>query len=213
LQEESCSGLLLLNFRLYGGWFCDNNITPQRIEAINTMANWPSIIRISDKIYRIKYNFADTLYGFSDNEYAQIKQTYIERKEKLFNIKFRKSKMTSKLCKKSNCGINSVNKWLKSGKACTNSDCTESFSNFFVRFEQKQVDTHILVDFIHIIQNLENHFVFIMSNDMDFLPGVQYVIVKGMTNRIGLLFTGKINSYMHDLFTHANILVTQIKEN
>jgi len=199
--------------RIYGGWFYDEVITEQRTEAIKAIANWPCIIRVIDNVYRIKYTFADSLYVYSDNEFAQIKRTYIERKEKLFNIKFRKLENTSKSCKKMNCKVKIVNKWLKSGKACTNSDCPEIFSDYFVRFEQKQVDTHIVVDFIHIIHKLEDHFVFIMSNDIDFLPCFQYAIVNGMTDRIGLLYRGRLNSYMYDLLTHANILVIQIEEN
>jgi uncharacterized LabA/DUF88 family protein len=201
-----------INIRIYGGWFYNDVVTQQRIDAMITIANWPNIIRVFDKIYRIKYTFSDTLYGFNKNEFAQIKKNFIERKEKLHNIKFQKTENISNLCTKTNCSIDRVNRWLKSDKACINTDCPRKFSDFFVRFEQKQVDTHILVDFLHIIHMAEENFVFIMSDDIDFLPGIQYAIVNKKNSCIGLLCTEKINPYMHDILTRSNIILLQIQE-
>jgi uncharacterized LabA/DUF88 family protein len=192
-----------INFRIYGGWFVENDITKQRKEASQAISNWPSIMCIFEKIYRISYIFADALYGYEHEDIAKITHTFSERNAKLKNVKFHKDQDS---CQETTCAVKKINKWLKSKKACTSPDCKHGFSDYFSRFEQKQVDSHILVDFIQLLHSHENNFVFLMSGDIDFMPGIQYAIASGNKNRIGLLHNETISTYMNEIINNEKLL-------
>ncbi|PWJ35879.1 hypothetical protein [Fibrobacter succinogenes] len=198
--------------RLYGGWYVDDLVSDQRQEAVKKIGSWPTIIRISEsKIIRIQFLFADEILGYKGNENANVRRTFVERKAKLKGIKIKGD--VSNLCNSANCRIKETSKWLSTQKPCLNNICGKKFGEVFVRYEQKQVDTHLLCDFILSLLNQRDCMVFIMSKDLDFMPGIQTACLMGCTKRIGLILTNKVSEYQMSYFERNDIIqVSCIKE-
>ena len=181
-----------LTFRLYGGWFYDENVSDQRLEAIRKVSQWPKLIRIENSIIRISYLFADYLIGYENNEKASIRRTYIERKAKVSGIKI-KSDNNLNICSNKNCSIRITRKWLSSLKACVSTNCQKRFNDIFIRYEQKQVDSHILCDFLASIRDESYSNILLMSSDVDLMPGIQVAILSDFCKKIGLIITKRIS--------------------
>lgn len=193
-----------LVFRLYGGWYYDENVSEQRIEAIKEVGVWPTMLRVGKRIVRVKYFFADSLVGYDGDEKAQIRRTYIERKAKVKGIKVKSDNDVSS-CKKKSCSLHITHKWLSSLRACVHKDCEKKFNDIFVRYEQKQVDTHILCDFLALLRNDSFSKIFLMSSDVDFMPGIQTAILSGFQEKIGLIVSKRISEYQSSYVQSNNI--------
>lgn len=203
----------LVIMRLYGGWYVDNLVSDQRQDAVREIGSWPTIIRISEnKIIRIQFSFADEILGYKGNENASVRRTFVERTAKLKGVKIKGD--VSSLCNSANCRIKETSKWLSTQKSCLNNTCGKKFGEVFVRYEQKQVDTHLLCDFMISLQNQENCMILIMSKDLDFMPGIQTACLMGYTKRIGLILTNKVSEYQMSYFKKNDVIhVSCLKEN
>lgn len=193
-----------LLFRLYGGWYYDESVSEQRIEAIKEVGFWPTIVRIETRIIRIKYIFSDSLIGFEGNERGMVRRTYIERKAKVKGIKV-KSDNELALCKKASCSLRITHKWLSSLKACVHKECEKKFNDIFVRYEQKQVDTHMLCDFLVSLNNESFSKILLMSSDVDFMPGIQTAILYGFSEKVGLIVSKRMSDYQARFIETNNI--------
>ena len=193
-----------LIMRLYGGWYYDENVSEQRIEAIKEVDLWPKIIRIGNRVIRIKYIFSDSLIDFNGDERGKIRHTYIERKAKVKGIKVKSdNELTS--CKKTSCSLRITHKWLSSLKACVHKDCEKRFNEIFVRYEQKQVDTHMLCDFLVSLNKESYSKILLMSSDVDFMPGIQTAVLSGFSEKIGLIVAKKMSDYQASYIETNNI--------
>lgn len=198
--EKLVTATLLI--RLYGGWYDKSLVTESRMAAaIETQKNWPSVYRHKGHYCRFQYEFADhlaiTQLVESDSGPVRILNTRVSKNSR---PRVKKSE-AMKTCTTPGCQAAPLYKWLSKGRGCTEPKCGLSFSQCFQPVEQKQVDTHMILDFISYAQaGPPYNGVSLFSDDQDVIPGCAYVAVrKHPTSRISLLRTGGAVSYM-DVF-------------
>lgn len=66
-----------------------------------------------------------------------------------------------------------MRRWINRRRACPKSECPLTFYECYVREEQKQVDVHLVVDFLQMawISGKTVHLA-LLSDDCDFLPAL-----------------------------------------
>jgi len=139
--------ILTFDVRLYGGWYSEGLVTDQRTQAILMVNTWPNITKFENIVVRIKYSFADQVLSNYSDPIFDVRNTYVRRQELFPRFKF----VFSNDCKCKKCKIEEVRSWFKSGKACFETTCRKGASDVLVRFEQKQVDTHLLADLMSAV--------------------------------------------------------------
>ncbi len=169
-----------LSLRSYGGWKSDGFTSKKRYDAFAYyQKSLPSIITMKNSYIRINFEFADYVYPSKLIQDHQIDNTLIFRKSKNY---FTKNKENNN-CEEKDCELKKITKWMKSKKACTAESCMKSFSDFFVRVEQKQVDTLIVSDLLMISMfHSDIKHVGLLSNDLDFAPAFISLIAHNRTN-------------------------------
>lgn len=191
-----------LKIRSYGGWKSSNSMNVKRYEAFAFyQKNIKSIFKVKGTYVRTTFEFADYIYSSDSNKRFSLDETLIFRKSKNYFTSNKKDLQ----CTNSNCELPKIKKWMKSKKACSFSGCTHNFSNFFVRVEQKQVDTAIVSDLISI--SLLHPDIFhcgLMSNDLDFAPAFFSIIANGKKN-ISLVRRENCTWYTDDILLDSGI--------
>lgn len=191
----------LLIFRFFGGWYLENEVAEQKFDAQRKIASWPTMLRVELNVVRISYTFADGIIGYEQNDNAIIRQTYVQRRAKLKGIKIKKKENCTNMA----CSIKTVQRWLGSSHSCTLKGCETKFDDMFVRYEQKQVDSHLLCDFILSLKDDKYSKIFIMSSDIDFMPGIQTAVLLGMSSKIGIIKTKNLSNYQFDFIKNNNL--------
>jgi hypothetical protein len=193
-------GSVAMRIRAYGGWFECDSVTALRYEAAEYyQRNCPSVFAHGSLICRTIFEFADYLAGYSplesDNA-VRITSTFARRASP------QPALLTggAVTCEEPNCELKKMVRWLRRRKACTKQGCPHSFSEFFERHEQKQVDVHIALDAIHYSDHLdEREFLAVASDDADLVPALAAAGVKQVERGHVLWMRSSGAPRVHDL--------------
>jgi hypothetical protein len=169
------SGIISMKVRAYGGWYEEDYSSAARYHASEFYQNMcPSSFFYGKYICRLSFEFADYLalpFGNDERADSAIRITHtVARRASAPNIKML-SQVTP--CLEEGCQLRTVRTWVRRKRACTKQGCPHSFSNYFQRLEQKQVDVHMAVDLLtYVAKEQEGCHVAIASDDQDLLPAV-----------------------------------------
>lgn len=182
-----------IRIRLYGGWYSGTSATSERSDAVGDLTgNMPTIMKSDAGLWSIRTEFSDQIVRV-DNHGApsfDVRDTVKIRKTvgRDFIIN------SNHQCTEGNCQISAIKKWVKSRKGCTNNGCTKEFSDVFSRTEQKQVDTHLALDFYRLcVESNSISSVWLLCNDVDVFPAVLSVMLREIKIRVNLFFTQNVS--------------------
>lgn len=184
-----------LSIRLYGGWYENSQATDDRNNAVAELSDsMPSVMQIENEIWIVKTEFADNTAKIRQFATLPIKNTLLRRKstspELILN--------SYDECSNPDCGKLEILKWLKRKRGCTSSACQKKYGEIFSRVEQKQVDTHIAIDFYRYCTESDDlASVWLISNDIDMLPSIFSVISSDPNREVNILITQKV-LWIHD---------------
>lgn len=161
-------GVVDVTVRAYGGWFCDTTTTEARFVAAKFyQENCPTLLRLQDRYFRMRFEFADQLLAPKHGAALQITHTVIMRTQR----QQLRIKANAPACSEANCELRRLKSWLRKRRACTLSTCPHDHAAYFERKEQKQVDVHLSVDAITAAELLgPNEHLAIASDDADIIP-------------------------------------------
>jgi hypothetical protein len=161
-----------IHLRAYGGWYADDVTTPTRYNAADFyQEHCPVLIRVSRGLLRLSFEFADTLLrrprGLA--EPVRISHTVVRR-----SAAPRCSRVPdAPSCDEPECNLRATRRWIRGKAACHKPACPTPFSAQFERFEQKQVDVHLVLDLLALLgDNQPPALVTLVSDDADFLPAL-----------------------------------------
>jgi len=199
--------VLNLIIRAYGGWYTGGIASAERYRAADHYQRIvPSALKAHERLCKIRFEFADTLATLPAVEYREpfaVRHTVAPR-SRLISIGWKTPRPT---CSAANCKIKDVHRWLHKNKACTSPTCPYSFSDFFERLEQKQVDVHLATDLLLLsLAKIDGTFLGVLSDDTDFIPSL--VAAKRYGNTTGHIFLLRCNvcpDHVIDMLREENV--------
>jgi uncharacterized LabA/DUF88 family protein len=204
--------VLNLIIRAYGGWYSGGIASAERYRAAEHYQRIvPSALKAHDRLCKIRFEFADTLAALPSGEYREpfaVRHTVVPR-SRLISIGWKTPRPT---CHDPNCKIKDIHRWLHKNRACTSPTCPHSFSDFFERLEQKQVDVHLATDLLLLsLARIDGTHLGVLSDDIDFIPSL--VAAKRYGNRTGhvsLLRCNACPDHVMDMLRVENIRLIEI---
>jgi hypothetical protein len=156
--------------RLYGGWYDGMAYSEERAKAlIYCQEVLPSLLIVDNRPFRFHIQFAESLIGTQDGGNSQQKITFthtsVTRTAELLGVLRR-----TVSCSIATCRIPDVRRWIYRKKACLEQGCPHSYSTFFERREQKQVDVHMVSDLLLLSSKMRE--VVLLTADTDFIPAI-----------------------------------------
>jgi uncharacterized LabA/DUF88 family protein len=194
-DREASSEIKKIQVRLYGGWYENSQATDDRNNAVAELSDtMPGAIINDGKIWQIKTEFADYTAKIKQLDVFPVKNTVLRRKSTSPELVLN----SYDECDSPDCGKMEVLKWLKRKRGCTSQLCQKKYAEIFSRVEQKQVDTHLAIDFYrYCVESNKFDSVWLISNDIDMLPSIFSVISNNIDRRINVLITQKV-LWIHD---------------
>jgi len=196
--------------RLYGGWFEKSITSTSRIKAMADIQKYfKNIYKIKDKYIICRYQFADYIIKNQHNsDQYELTHTIVKRP-------CEKSIIISKnfTCNNPSCKIKDLSKWIYNKNACFEPSCKEKYFNAIERYEQKQVDTHLMIDTLLLSEKINNDdYICIASDDWDFIPIHIHLSYK-MKDRYIIIRKEKTVMYSDDIITkNTSVLINMKKE-
>jgi uncharacterized LabA/DUF88 family protein len=179
VMDGSPAGVLDVRLRAYGGWFAGNVASARRFDALTFyQKSCPAVIKLGPAFVRIAFEFADSLL-LGTFGVVPIRNTYVTRA----SGQVLKPRAGVQTCGETDCEIKRMRRWVGRRRACPKTECPLSFSDCYVREEQKQVDVHLAVDLMQTAwaSTRPTHLA-VASDDSDFLPAL---LAAGRTVRQG----------------------------
>jgi hypothetical protein len=175
------SGVVDLRVRAYGGWFEGSTSSAARFAAMDFYQGpdgCPSILKHGGLFCRVAFEFAEQLVAFGPNVRVagadaglRITHTVATRASPHRIV----ASADAATCQQPDCQLQMVRRWLRKKRACTLRGCPHSFSDFFSRKEQKQVDVHLAVDLVGFVSSTaEPQLIGVVSDDADLLPAILF---------------------------------------
>ena len=163
--------VMQINFRLYGGWYQDDDLTNRASVVFQKISNidiFPHIINQNKRIFgdiQIVYN----LYGI---DYIW-HNTYIEKKG-IPRLRINHTAKGDKCDSRKNiCPVHILSKFTRNkDKICLNEGCMTKHSDIFFQREQKMVDTMIACDLLSYCEESSTNCLYLISDDMDHFPAL-----------------------------------------
>lgn len=165
------SPVINVTLRSYGGWYDGTGYSEERAKALcYAQETFPSLFLIDNRPFRLNWHFAEALIAHTiedkpQNRRVTFTHTSATRPSELVSVL---RQATS--CSIQTCRISEVRRWIFRKKACLAQGCPNSYSSFFERREQKQVDVHITCDLL--LLSSKSCCVAVMSSDIDFVPAI-----------------------------------------
>lgn len=163
------SGVLTILARAYGGWFLGDHASDARFKAMDFYQNaFPSVMMHKGRFIRLSFEFADFLLGVPDP--VRITHTVVSRASPQYVT----VQSAAPACAEQDCELKAVRTWIRRRRACAKPGCPHGFESFFERREQKQVDVHIAVDLLSLVNGSEgaDRHIALATDDADLLPSV-----------------------------------------
>jgi hypothetical protein len=184
---------LNLRVKAYGGWFAGEAASSERYNAAAFYQQAvPTAINAHGHLCRIWFEFADTMEALAPgdrNAPFAVRNTVVARMRMLSVGR----KASAPKCQEATCKIREVQKWLHRDRACTSPTCPHSFSTFFERLEQKQVDVHLATDLLLLaLGGGEIEHLAVLSDDVDFVPSL--VAARRYAKKVLSVFLIRCNS-------------------
>ncbi|MBT6614875.1 MAG: hypothetical protein HOB38_22470, partial [Deltaproteobacteria bacterium] len=157
--------------RAYGGWFNEESVTESRFRAAEFyQASCPATYRHGGHYFRLSFEFADSLISTTkETPSCRITHTVATRS----SAQYLKIRSGMAACTESDCQLRVIKKWIKRRRACPKPNCPNSFSDYFERTEQKQVDIHLAIDMLTASEKAHSRtHIAIASDDWDLLPAI-----------------------------------------
>lgn len=163
--------VMQINFRLYGGWYQDDDLTNRASVVFQKISNidiFPHIINQNKRIFgdiQIVYN----LYGI---DYIW-HNTYREKKG-IPRLRINHTAKGDKCDSRKNiCPVHILSKFTRNkDKICLNEGCMTKHSDIFFQREQKMVDTMIACDLLSYCEESSTNCLYLISDDMDHFPAL-----------------------------------------
>lgn len=166
-----------ISVRLYGGWRCQGSLTTGAQRLIpDIRANSPATVgnpcSPSLQPLRLSVELAETLIGTT----APLTETLVRDRD-LRKFRFRSN---ASKCSGSGvgCGFNMYANTSHSSQ-CPTMGCSGRLGDFFVRDEQKMVDTLLVADVAAYVMHRKAKDLVIVSSDADMWPGVLLAMNSG----------------------------------
>lgn len=171
-------GIRRVLVRAYGGWFQDISTSPGRFPALRHYQDTcPSTWKHDDTLFQMRFQFAEEVAVLDADSNVSLRITHtIATRDRAQTLK----PHSGIVCHHSNCELPPLRKWIRKKRACTAPTCPHSFSAFFNRTEQKQVDVHLATDILLLGQSGLYKDIVIVSDDIDFTPAL---LAASATNR------------------------------
>lgn len=177
--ESAAHGPVIdIHIRTYGGWFQETLPTEERASAIGYyQAHLPTLFQVRNRYYRTHLNFADALLisdlFHGDSPSISLTHTTVLRPAELAST----VRADTPPCVLTTCRIAEARRWIRRRRACLDPQCPYSYSEYFERREQKQIDVHIGVDLL--LATRLNHPVALITADNDLVPAiVAYLLAR-----------------------------------
>jgi hypothetical protein len=172
MLRTGISGALDVRLRAYGGWFAGNIASDGRYAALGFyQESCPAVLKLGSAFVRITFEFADSLLPapYSAQGAVPIRNTYVVRA----SGQVLKPRSGPQTCNEADCEIKRMRRWVGRRRACPKNGCPLSFSECYVREEQKQVDVHLAVDLLQTawLSGNTTHLA-VASDDSDLLPAL-----------------------------------------
>lgn len=170
------AGVVDVTLRAYGGWFRDATTTDARFRAAEFyQENCPTLLRLNDRYFRMRFEFADHVLALKQRPALQISHTVVTRAQR----QLLRVRPDAPRCSEASCELRRLRSWLRKRRACTLSTCPYEHAAYFERLEQKQVDVHLAVDAITAADLLgANEHLAIASDDADIIPAAAGVVQR-----------------------------------
>lgn len=176
--------------RAYGGWWRAGIATTSRHEAASYYSTaCPAILQIGASYWRTRFEFADRLAV--DSSSPRIEETFVLRPASPL-VKAD----ASGGCAEAGCESSRLRKWLFRRRGCTKQACPRRFGDLWQRAEQKQVDTHLVVDFMSLLEQGGASRIAVASDDSDFLPAFAWAAASGRGELVTHIRFKSIRSYL-----------------
>jgi hypothetical protein len=189
--------------RSYGGWWREDRVSDARFSAAQLYSKYcPALLSEHGHYWRIRFEFADGLLippGQPDSV-PPFHHTVVGRPAPPLTISGPGS-----VCPEPDCEVQRCRRWLYRRRGCTRNACPKAFGQVWMRTEQKQVDTHLALDFVHLCKYWpDSVHVALVSDDVDFLPAlaasaigtvaaasVTHVRIAGRSSYLDTFLTGR----------------------
>lgn len=192
--------------RAYGGWWQEDSSSSARGEAVAFYTEeCPALITAGERYWRIKFAFADyLLHDLNVRHAPRVEHTFVLRPApSLF------SPLTgATACAEQGCEIRKIRKWMLKRRGCTRTACPNAFGQLWYKPEQKQVDTHLVLDLLYLCtRGSEATDVLVVSDDADFGPALLVAASAGTGARITVARFSSKKNYLDQYLVEAGIKI------
>jgi hypothetical protein len=167
----------MLNFRLYGGWRSDGNLTTQAQRIIpDIRMNSPSMVTLGIGNQQLNIGLQVSLADSPIWQGPILSETFI-RDRGLRNFRAKQNPW-SECANNLSCGMSHLAA-LSHSTACQNNACGAVAGKLLVRNEQKMVDTLLVSDIAYVVLKEKVKDIVVVSSDIDMWPGVLLALNAG----------------------------------
>jgi len=204
------SSPVYIDIRAYGGWYDKDSATPARFSAADLyQRDCPTVLMHEGVLCRLSFRFADKLITPSaeslvDEMEHRITHTVALRGAPLYIQR----QAEQRECIVADCELSRVRKWINKRKACPKPACPHQFDEYFVRYEQKQVDVHLSVDLLLACKAQIDHIV-LVSEDWDLLPALLAASIECANGKkmLSLIRFRQSATYLDAILARRNVRI------